>query len=179
MRPRTVFNSTVSFFGLQIIKRILIARLGKEAYDERFGAIFTAMSKSCFMGMEALAAATLPEFIKVLTVFSDMSKLDPQDPHALVEGVDYNMAEYAGRAVIVVAAAQAYRKYRTYMKNSGTIPLYPSEEAFTIAMREIPQFIKMSEGTARLQASTMVLSAEELHRAGVPFWKGKSVSLEV
>lgn len=177
MRPRTVFNSTVSFFGLQLIKQILIARLGKEVYDDRFASLFMNMAKSCFVGMETLAAATLPEFVKVLTVFSDMTKLDSKDPHALVEGVDYNLAEYAGRPVVVVATAQAYRKYRTYMRNSGTIPLYPSEEAFAIAMREIPQFMKTAEGTQLLHATCMVFNAEELHRAGVPMWKGKSVSL--
>ena len=177
MRPRTVYNSTVAVFGLRVIKSILEAKLGKEVYDARFGEAFSAMAKASYVGMDALAAATLPEFVKVLSAFSDMSKLERTDPFALVEGVEYNLSEFAGQQVLVLAASQAYRKYRAYNRNSGTSPLYPSEEAFGIAMREIPQFLRYADGTKNLSVRTMVFSVDDLLRAGVPLWKGKAVSL--
>lgn len=179
MRPRTVFNSTVAQFGLQLIRNITVKYLGEDIYKEVFEERFKEMSRSCFLGMDTLAAATLPEYVKVLTVFSDMSKLPAEDPHRLVENVDYNLSELGGQAVIVIAAAQCYRKYRAYMRNSGTVPMYPSEEAFQIALREVPQFIKHTNGTKELEAVAMVFDATELQRAAVPLWKGKPVSMHL
>lgn len=177
MRPRTVFNNTVAVFGLRVIKSIMEEKLGKEVFKEIFADAFSAMVKGAYLGMDALTAATLPEFVKVLSVFSDMSKMDAQDPYALVEGQEYNLSEFAGQQVLVLATGQAYRKYRAYMKNSNSVPLYPSEESFGIALREIPQFLRFAEGTARLSVRTMVFSVDELLRAGVPLWKGKGVNL--
>lgn len=178
MRPRSVFNSTVSVFGLMIIREILEDKFGLEAYTEHFGDVFKEMARSCFVGMEALAQATLPEFVKVLCVFSDMSKLPQTDSFCLIDSVDYNLAEIGGEPVLVLAASQCYRKYRAYMRHTGSAPLYPSEESFQLALREIPQYLKMGTGTARLSAPTTILRLEELYRASVTQWHGKSVTLD-
>lgn len=179
MRPRNVFNSTVSFFGLQIFKEILIQKFGKEVFDEHFGETVREMARSCFLGMEALAASTLPEYVKVLSVFSDMSKLPSTDSFSLTEGIDFNLSEFAGEPVLVIAAPQCYRKYRAYMRYTGASPLYPSEESFQLALREIPQYLKMGIGTEKLSAPTTVLGLDGLYRAAVTQWKGKAVELDL
>jgi len=177
MRPRPVFNSTVSFFGLQVLKLVLTEHLGAEVFKAEFEERFKEMGRGCFLGMDTLALATLPEFVKVLSVFADMTKLPQGDMNALIEDVDYNLSEMGGKPVLVLACVQAYRKYRSYMRQTGSSPLYPSEESFQLAMQEIPQFIKQSNGTKRLDARTVVMDLEELYRASVPSWKGKAADV--
>lgn len=179
MRPRNVYNSTVSYFGLSVFKDILVNFFGAEVYEANFSDVMKEMARGCYLGMDALAAATLPEYVKVLTVFSDMSKLPDTDSFALIEDVDYNLSEFGGEAVLVIATPQAYRKYRAYMRYTGSNPLYPSEESFQLAMREIPQYIKMAAGTRKLSAPSTVLSLEGLYRAAVAQWKGKQVELSL
>ena len=177
MRPRPVFNGTVAFFGLQMLKTVLLEAFGAEVFEKEFAEVFKEMGRGCFVGMDTLAAATLPEFVKVLSVFSDMSKLQNSD-YALNENVDYNLSELGGKPVLVVAAVQCYRKYRAYMRSLAAQPLYPSEESFHLALREIPQFMQQGMGTKRLETATCVLDLEELYRAAVPTWKGAAVELK-
>ena len=177
MRPRPVFNSTVSFFGLQVLKSVLTEKLGEETYLEHFDARMKEMSRACFVGMADLAEATLPEYVKVLTMFADMSKFTQDDSNRLVEGIDYNLSELGGQPVLVLAPRQAYMKYRAYMRHAASQPLYPSDESFLIALREIPQFIKTGYGTKRLEAATAILDLEGLYRAAVPRFDGKAIDL--
>ena len=179
MRPRPIFNSTVAFFGLQVLKSVLVAKLGAEVYAEHFEERIKDMSRSCYLGMDQLAEATLPEYVKVLTVFSDMTKFAPDDNNRLVEGVEYSLSELAGQPVLVIAPRQAYMKYRTYMRHTGSQPLYPSDESFLIALREIPQYIQSGFGTKRLEASTAILDLEGLYRAAVPKFEGRPVDLGI
>lgn len=179
MRPRNIFNATVSAFGLKVLKGILIQYLGEDTFAALFADKFNEMARSVFLGMDKLAVATLPEYVKTLVVMSDMSKLASGDPHQLVEGVDYNLSEYAERMVLVLAVSQAYRKYRIFVKAQGLPPLYPSEEAFRIALTDIPQFLKLGTKTQFLEATTVVLDVEELTKAGVPIYRGKAASLDL
>ena len=177
MRPRPVFNSTVAFFGLQVLKSVLTDKLGEQTYLEHFDERVKDMSRACFVGMADLAEATLPEYVKVLTMFSDMTKFTPDDNNRLIEGVEYNLSELGGQPVLVIAPRQAYMKYRTYMRHTGSQPLYPSDESFLIALREIPQYIKPGFGTKRLEAATAILDLEGLYRAAVPRFDGKAIDL--
>lgn len=179
MRPRSVFSSTVSFFGLSVLKKILIRYLGEVEYSEHFGEKLADMSRCCFIGMDSLAEATLPEYVKILSTLSDMSKLPDTDSFKLIEGLDYNLTEQGGRPLLVLAHRQCYMKYRVYSKHTNTDPLYPSEESFQIAMREIPQYIKSGYGTKRLEAPTSVFDLEALYRAAVTKWHGRAVELEL
>jgi hypothetical protein len=179
MRPRSVFSSTVSFFGLSVLKKILVRYLGADEYNEHFGERLSEMSRCCFIGMDTLAEATLPEYVKILSTLSDMSKLPDTDSFKLVEGMDYNLTEQGGRPLLVLAHRQCYMKYRVYSKHTNTDPLYPSEESFQIAMREIPQFVKTGYGTKRLEAPTSVFDLEALYRAAVTKWHGKAVELSL
>lgn len=177
MRPRPIFNSTVSFFGLRVMRRVLVSVFGEELFKQHFEELFKEMFGACYLGMEVLAQATLPEFVKVLTVFADMTKLDKSDTRRLQEDMDYSLSELGGVPVLVLATAQCYRKYRTYMKDTNGTALYPNEESFSLAMKEIPQFIRKGAGTLKLQASTCIFNMEELNRAGVPVWDGKPKDL--
>jgi hypothetical protein len=177
MRPRSVYNSAVAFFGLLVLRRVLAESLPAELYQEHFAERLKEMSKACFLGMSALAEATLPEYVKVLTAFADMSKLNPTDPYALLEGVDYNISERLGRAVLVVATRQCYAKYSAYMRHVASQSLYPSDDSFLLALRDIPQFVETGRGTQRLETSTTLLDMEGLYEAGVPRFSGKPVAI--
>lgn len=179
MRPRSVFSSTVAFFGLSMLRKVLLRHLGEDLYNEKFDERLDEMSRSCFYGMETLAEASLPEYVKILSTLSDMSKLPEHDVFRLIEGLDYNLSEYGGMSVLVLAHRQCYIKYRTYMKHSSSECLYPSEESFVIAMREIPQFVKASYATKRLEAPTTVFDLEGLYRAAVTKWNGKATHLNI
>lgn len=179
MRPRSVFSSTVSLFGLQILTKVLVQYLGEETFEQVFAERMKEMKRSCFLGMDSLAEASLPEYIKVISMFSDMSRLPDSDSFKLIDGLDYNLTEQGGEPRLVLAHRQCYMKYRIYMKHTGTDPLYPSEESFQIAMREIPQYVKASYGTKRLEAPTLVLDLEGLYRGGVTKWNGRVVELAI
>lgn len=175
MRPRNVYNAAVACFGLSKLKELLVANLGEETYKHRFEEIFKAMSTATFLGMDALAAATVPEYIKVLQIMSDMTRFEVTDPHRLIVRDDYSITEFADRTVLVIAAKLCYRKYRAYMKHVASTPLYPSDTAFEIALRDVPQFIRMADATENKVHSTIVLDLEELVRAGVQAFHGKHV----
>lgn len=179
MRPRSVYSSTVAFFGLTVLKKVLLNHLGERLFTEHFAERLTEMSKSCFLGMDSLAEATMPEYVKILSTLADMSKLPATDSFRLQEGIDYNLTDRGGQALLVLAHRQCYMKYRTYMKHTATDPLYPSEESFQIAMREIPQFVKAGEGTKLLSAPTTIFDLEGLYRAAVTKWAGKPIDLAV
>jgi hypothetical protein len=178
LRPRNIFAATVALFGLQMLKACLVEHFGKGKVDERLGSHFKLLSTAVFLGMDALSAATIPEFLKVLGVMADMSKLQKTDPFAIVEGIDYSLSEIGGEAVLVLATAQAYRKYRAYSRHTGSAPLFPGEDAFKLALQEIPQFMKTGSRTQRLVASTVFLNLDDLYRAGCPAWDGKPVMIQ-
>lgn len=177
LRPRNVFSATVALFGIQMVRNCLISHFGKDAVEERLGKQLKLLSTAVFIGMDSLSAATVPEFIKALGVMADMSKLQNTDAFALVEGIDYNLTEIGGEAVLVLAPAQAYRKYRAYNKHTGSVALFPGEDAFKLALQEIPQFIKTGDKTQRLVAQTIYLNLDELYRSGCPSWSGKPVMI--
>lgn len=177
MRPRTIFNNSVAFFGLTVVKRILIEKLGIDTFKEKFEETFTSMAKNVFVGVEAMVSASLPEYVKVLTVMAEMSRMDATEQFALRENVDYNLSEVGGRAVITLLATQCYRRYRAFIRSTGGVALYPSEESFQASLREIPQFVQMGSGTRKVDGSTTVLFSDELVIAGVPLWKGKVISM--
>ena len=175
LRPRNVFAAAVSLFGMQMVRNCLIHHFGKDKVEERLGKQLKLLSTAVFIGMDSLSAATVPEFIKALGVMADMSKLPNTDAFALTEGVDYNLTEINGESTLVLATAQAYRKYRAYNKHTGSVALFPGEDAFKLALHEIPQFLKKGERTQRLIAQVVYLNLDELYRAGCPSWAGKPV----
>lgn len=177
LRPRNVFAATVALFGMQMIRNCLIAHFGKDRVEERIGKQLKLLSTAVFIGMDSLSSATVPEFVKVLSVMADMSKLGTNDPFGLIEGVDYNLSEINGEATLVLAPAQAYRKYRAYSRHTNSVALFPGEDAFKLALQEIPQFIKTGGKTARLVANTVYLNLDELYRAGCASWAGKPVMI--
>lgn len=177
LRPRNVFAATVALFGIQMVRNCLIHHFGKEKVEERLGKQLKILSTAVFIGMDSLSMATVPEFIKALGVMADMSKLPNTDAFALTEGVDYNLTEINGEAVLVLATSQAYRKYRAYNKHTGSVALFPGEDAFKLALQEIPQFIKKGERTQRLVAQTLYLNLDDLYRSGCPSWAGKPVMI--
>ena len=179
MRPRVVFASTVAYFGLKVVQDILTTKLGKAAWDEHFAERFSQMFRDCFVGNESMTNAMVPEYIKVLNVISDMTKLPKEHTYAIVEGVDYNLTEVGGESVLALASAQAYRKYRGYMRTMNTMPLYPSEEAFGIAMRDVPFYLRDGEQLKNTAVNCQIFQLEPLLRSGLNMFSGKPANFPI
>jgi hypothetical protein len=173
MRPRVVFASSVAYFGLKVVQEILIEKLGQEAWDQHFATRFSLLFRDCFLGNDSMTQAMVPEYIKVLNVISDMSKLPKEHNFAIVEGTDYNLTELGGELVLCLASAQAYRKYRGYMRSMNTMPLYPSEEAFGIAMRDVPFYLRDGDNLKNININNQIFQLEPLYRSGMSNFAGK------
>ena len=175
--PRPVFNSTVVLFGLVQVRKLLQAMLG-DLFDDYFVAKFKELNKAAYSGL-AMGVAMLPEYIKVLSAMSDMSRAGPSNStdKYLTDGVDYNLSEIGGKAVLVLASRFAYNKYRQFTKLIGQTAMYPNETSFEMAMSEIPQFLQKGYGTKNLVADTVILDLELLIQSGVPPFAGKTTTL--
>ena len=177
--PRPVFNSTVVLFGLVQVRKLLQAMLG-DLFDDYFVAKFKELNKAAYSGL-AMGVAMLPEYIKVLSAMSDMSRATPSNStdKYLTEGVDYSLSEIGGKAVLVLASRFAYNKYRQFSKLIGQSAMYPNETSFEMAMSEIPQFLQKGYGTKTLVADTVILDLELLIQSGVPLFAGKTIPLNI
>lgn len=175
---RNVFNNSAVLFGLVELKTLLKKALG-DLYDEELNNYFKAAQAGIFSNLEAIARTTVPEYIKVLTTLSDMSRLEPTNPNALVDNMEFNLTDVGGKMLLVMATRAAYNKYRSYCRYLGQSPLYPTEGAFAEGMYETPQFKRQGTGTRNLKVDTVILDMDELARAQVPPFSGRPQSLPI
>jgi len=175
---RNVYNNSVALFGLHKFKRLL-RDIYAEEFEPLFGEIFLKLEPAIFNGLEVMAKSTVPEYIKILTSFSDMTRLPVTHPYHLEDSFEYNLTEVGGKGVLVLVPRASYVKYCLYTKHQGQTPLFPSEAAFAQAMLDVPQFIQKSSGTQRMAVETVVLDLDGLYRAGVPKFMGKIQKLAV
>lgn len=173
---RSVYNRSVALFGLMRLKSLLKQTFPEE-FEATFAEDFDEMQAGVFKGLNELAMNMVPEYIKLMTTMGDMTQLAPDDKVKLVEGLEYNLSEIGGKAVLAVAVRAAYTKYRMHCRNAGIEYYYANEYSFVQAMRETPQFIKTGKGTARVSVETMIFDMEDLQRAGMSRWSGKPIKL--
>lgn len=176
-RDRPVYNATVALYGLTVVKRLLL-QVFPEEFETLFKEQFKSMSSGLFTNHELDVQARMPEYIKVLTVMSDMSKT-PADMGGmyLTEGLDYNLSEFEGKATLVINARFAYNKYRQFSRATGGTPMYPGETAFEMGLKEVPSFMFFGEGLKNIEIKTTVLDYEWLLRSGVPPFGGRVTPL--
>ena len=175
-KERLVYNHAVAMFGLNKFSDMLRA-IFKEEYATTFKAHIDAMKSNVYTHMSDVAINTLPEYLKVLMVMSDMSRLDPHNPHALLEGREYNLSEEGGLTTIHIVLSAAYAKYRAWMRQQGSSPLYLNDAAFLHSLKDSPQYLRRGANTKMLIAPTVILDYAALQVAGIPLFLGKVVSL--
>jgi hypothetical protein len=174
--PRAMHNIATVLFGLNRLSALLEYIL-KDAYAPRYKNWFAEFEKAAIASLDT-SMRMIPEYIKVLSVMSDMSRLKPVAGAAkpLTLAHDYLMA-YEGRTYLCLAVRFAYNSYRVYQKWAGYTPLYPSEASFTQALTEIPAYVRTIEGCAALGTRTILLDMDDLVSRGVPAFSGKPVPL--
>ena len=171
-KQRNVYNNSVAYFGLLKVKGLLMNIFGEE-FESLLGEEFKSAESAIFTKMDVITRSTVPEYVKVLLTMSDMTRLPTDSPFQLTEDLDYNLTEYAGKQVIILAPRAAYAKYRAYTRNMGLSPMYHSDASFIEGMYDCPQYVGRGYQTARQRVDTIMLDAQELIRAGVNQWNGK------
>lgn len=175
---RGVESGTAVMFGLVKLRQLLDECLG-DKLDREVKTKLKALQKYAYAGL-ASVSKILPEYMKVLSAMSDMSRvLMAGGEKALVENAEYNLSELGGKPVIVIAPRFAYNRYRQYMRLLNQIPLYPDELAFETALSEVPAFMTTGTGTKNIQTRTLILDIEALEKEGVPPFAGRAVDLKL
>lgn len=161
-KERTVFNYAVVRFGLRKFENLV-----KGIFGEEFSEVFAAMQDQVCSSVADIQAQTVPEWLKVLNTFTDMTQLDSESPCFLVKGKDYAVVEYNGEPCMEFNLRSCYFKYRQYMAISRSKPLFPGEAAFVFAMGNTPALLS-KQGQVELQVpgGSCVLSLAELRSNG-------------
>ena len=167
IKPRVVFNYAVCEYGLLILRGIV-----RRSFGDRFDADFQAMVDVLYDNMESLSEASTPEFIKVMNIFSDLSRVNKlEDRSGISIGSEYEVMEADNVRILNLVVRTSYYKYRAWCKTQGTKPLYPSEESFMHALKNSSFFIETGTGTKSISASSVLLRYEEIVEAGMqPFY---------
>lgn len=179
LKDRPIYNNCVVVFGLRRLATLLKAHLG-DLFDSQLDEFFRTAIGKVFTSNTAGTVAAQPEYIKVLSTMSDMSRMrmTGSEHMWLTEGVEYNISEMGGKPVLILASRFAYVKYRQFCRAVGTTAMYPNETSFEIALGEVPAFMVTGPGTQSVQVSTAILDLEILERAGMPPYAGKVVRLK-
>jgi len=176
-RPRVIFNNTVALFGLTRLRAMMVQMFGKETFEAEFADLFEQMTIGIYSNMETLSVNATAEYIKVLNTMAEMSYFQEGSPYRLVEGVHYNRTEIAGRSAVAIVPGYAYSIYRAFLRNSGQTPLFLGDSSFIQALRDCPQFICSVRSLVKTQSPAITMDEEELIRAGVSPFLGRSVNL--
>lgn len=171
-RLRNVYNNTVAQFGLIKFRQVVKSML-QDRFTDYYEDMFQKLEGGVFNNMDVLSDSAIPEYIKVLTTMSDMTRLPPDNMHSFTDGYEYALTEMGTLPVLVLTTRSAYNKYRAYCRFLGQLPLYNTDASFTQALRDSSQYIKRTERTKFVEVEAMVLNLEELYKNAVPRFAGK------
>lgn len=161
-KERTVFNYSVCKYGLVKLQNLI-----RGIYGNEFDKVFGEMLETVCSTVEEIQAQTVPEWLKVLNTFADMTLVEPLSPYFLIEGKDYAYTTVNGKNCIELYARACYFKYRAYCAASRSKPLFPSESAFTHALGNLSSLV--SKGVSyKLDApgGSVTLDLAELRSSG-------------
>lgn len=167
-KQRSVYNFTVSRFGLQQFKRIIDMIYGEAEFAESFKHLDDAI----YSRMQDLLPATQAEYLKVLGTLASMSYEDENSPSRLVAGLDYAKLSLGGKDAIEFSMRRCYHKYRVHCKNINYKPLFSGDPAFLHAMRDSTALLEYGK-SHKIQApgGTYVFDMHELTKMGVDTFK--------
>ena len=169
-RPRVVYNHAIAEFGLTKFFEVILKMFPTKA--EELSTIFKALLDGVYQGMDEVAKQTMPEYIKVLMVLSDMSRFRSDDSNKLNSGIDYELGSIADTSTLTLVGRLCFNRYRTYCKTIGELPLFSGEASFLHALRDSDLFIRTGTGTKQVQQETLVLDYEALQRLKMPPFSG-------
>jgi hypothetical protein len=167
-KQRTVFNFTVSRFGLLKFKEVIDMIYGQAEFAESFAHLDAAI----YSRMQDLLPATQAEYLKVLTTFASMSYQDPDSPSVLVRGQHYALIDYGGKDAIEFSMRACYHRYRVHCKNISYKPLFSGDPAFLHAMRDSTALLEQG-GSHKIIApgGSFIFDLHELTKLGVDNFK--------
>lgn len=167
-KQRTVYNFTVSLFGLRQFKRIIDMIYGEAEFAESF----RHLEEAVYSRMTDLLPATQAEYLKVLNTFASMSYEEAESSSQLVRGLDYALIDLGGKEAIEFSMRRCYHKYRIHCRNISYRPLFSGDPAFLHAMRDSTALLEQG-GSHKIQApgGTFVFDMNELRKLGVDNFK--------
>ena len=169
-KERTVFNYTVTRFGLRKLRALV-----KDIFEDgEFEPRFEELESSVYERMSDLLTSTMPEWVKVLSTIATMSaSVDADSPMAIRKGQEYLHITYKGKDALELSARACYHRYRAYCKAIGQKPLFPGDGAFLHNLKDSPAVMLHSQGNVELNVpgGSFVFDRGELTRMGVEHFK--------
>jgi hypothetical protein len=167
-KDRSVFNYTVSLFGLKKFRQVVEAAVGATLFRSEF----EAMEAAAYTRMNDLQSSTQPEWAKVLDTMSAMShSVSPDSSHALVEGHDYAFTVCKGVQCVEIAMLSAYLKYRAFMRQAASTPLFQGHQPFLHSIKDAPGLVSVGTSMELSKPGVYTFSIEDLSRVGVNVFK--------
>jgi hypothetical protein len=169
-KERTVYNFTVSKFGLLKMKALLAEIFGPEEFAEEFA----AMEDAIYSRMADLLPATQAEYLRVLNTMAHMSYGDREHDSmsVLQKGRDYEFLSFGGKDAIEFSMRTAYGRYRIHQKNVGYKPLFSGDMAFLHAMKDSPALLAHGPGQVlEVAGGSYIFDLDELRKLGVDEFK--------
>jgi hypothetical protein len=165
MNERVCYNYAVAEFGLNIFRKHLELFFPDKL--EELADLLNPLQAAHYNELGNVIDNSMPEYIKVLDMFSDMSRFPEHNPAKLTQGFDYEVGNIAGKATINIVGRSAYNKYRIHCRAISSLALYMSAESFIQSLKNCPVFIKTGTGTKHLAQETVVLDYEDMQRKGI------------
>lgn len=168
MNERIVFNHAVTEFGLRVFGTTVEKFFGPEDAAPLLELI-DKMTVDVYNPAELakLTDNSVPEYIKVLIMFSDMSRFPEDSPSCLVNGADFEVADMGGKPTIAIVGRLAYNKYRMHCRAINVVPLFMNDSSFVQAMKDSPMHMGNGTGTKAVKQETLILDYDAMIRQGV------------
>ena len=169
MQERVLFNYAVAEFGLQVFKSTV--ELFFPGKVEHFADLLNPLITAQYTELHNVVSTSIPEYLKVLDEFSNMSRFPLDHGSRLGNKADFEIGSIGGKATLNIIAKLAYNKYRMHCRTINALPMYMNAESFAQSLKNCPVFITTGTGTKTISQETLVLDYEEMQRKGVyPFY---------
>lgn len=170
-KERTVFNFTVSRFGLFKFRDLIAEIFGPEEFAEQFA----AMDGALYSRMADLLPATQAEYLKVLNYMATLSYQERDLPTTLTVSKDYAFLSFGGKDAIEFSMRTCYHRYRQHAKLQGYKPLFSGDAALLHSMKDSSALLAQGPGKVLQTAGgTYIFDLNELRKLGVDEFNTKS-----
>lgn len=169
-KERTVFNYTVTRFGLRKFRQLV-----KDIFDNEFEDKFEELEGSVYDRMADLLPSTQPEWVKVMNELATMSiGVEPSSPMAIRKGFEYQFNQSGGKSTLELSARVAYHRYRAYCRGTSKRPLFPGDHAFLHGLKDCPALLSFGPGDQlQVPGGCFIFDLDELSRMGVEPFKDR------
>lgn len=165
MNERSIFNYAVTEYGL--IKFAEVVALFLPKAEDSLAERVLGLIPYIYTEMDKIVKNSVPEFIKVFEMLSDMSRFAADHPCKLTNHVDFEVKDMGGKAVLNIIGRLAYNKYRLHCRNINVLPLFMGDASFVQAMKDSPLYIMGETGTTQVRQESLLLDYDAMQRNGV------------